>query len=335
MIILGIETSCDETAASVVRNGCEILSFAVLSQIELHSRFGGVVPELASRSHVEMISSVVDQAIREAKIKKKDIDAVAVTRGPGLIGSLLVGFCFARAFAYSLYIPCIGVNHLEGHICSVFFNENPPEFPFVALLVSGGHTIIYNVISYTEYEIMGQTRDDAAGEAYDKVSKMLGLGYPGGKVIDDLAAKGDPEKILFPKPFLDKREFDFSFSGLKSAVARYIQTNKEYKKEIPDIAAGFQHSVIEVLSYKIVNAAMEKGCKNLVVAGGVAANRGLRYKVALDCKNENLIPHFPDPKLCGDNGAMIACVAYHYMEKRIFTTWEDDVYSRVSLDNSQ
>ncbi|MBL6972167.1 MAG: tRNA (adenosine(37)-N6)-threonylcarbamoyltransferase complex transferase subunit TsaD, partial [Desulfobacterales bacterium] len=227
MFILGIETSCDETAAAVVADGKTVLSSIVSSQYEVHHPYGGVVPELASRKHIEAIVPVVAEAIRASGIDAKQLDAVAVTRGPGLVGALLVGFCFAKAFAYMRDLPWVGINHLEGHINSVFLEPDPPPFPFVTLLVSGGHTSIYYVTSHTAMELLGQTRDDAAGEAFDKVAKMLELGYPGGAVIDRMAKEGDPDKIVFPRPFLDKLVFDFSFSGLKTAVKRHIQIHKD------------------------------------------------------------------------------------------------------------
>ena len=223
--VLGIETSCDETAAAVVSGGHIVRSSVVASQTAVHHPYGGVVPELASRKHLEAISRVVSEAIERSGISANQIDAVAVTQGPGLIGALLVGFSFAKAYAYALNIPCVGVNHLEGHIHSVFLEADSPEFPFVALLVSGGHTGIYHVASHTRCELMGQTRDDAAGEAFDKVAKMLGLGYPGGVAIEEVSRRGDPFRIQFPRPYLDKADFDFSFSGLKSAVRRYIETH--------------------------------------------------------------------------------------------------------------
>jgi len=264
MIILGVETSCDETAASVVADGATILSSVVSSQIAVHRPYGGVVPELASRKHIEVIVPVVQESITRADIDITRIDAIAATRGPGLVGALLVGFSFARAYAYALGVPWVGVNHLEGHVNSVFLEPTPPPFPYVALLASGGHTSIYHVTGHTSMELMGGTRDDAAGEAFDKVSKMLGLGYPGGGVISRLAVSGDPEKIVFPRSFLDKTGFDFSFSGIKTAVRRYIQTHADrYEERMPDIAAGFQEAVVDVLSYKIVNAAKHKGCRHM------------------------------------------------------------------------
>jgi len=243
---------------------------------------------------------------------------------------LLVGFCFAKAFSFALEIPWVGINHLEGHINSVFLESDPPPFPFVALLASGGHTSIYHVTSHTRYELMGQTRDDAAGEAYDKVAKMLGFGYPGGAVIDRLAQKGEPDNISFPRPFIDKSTFDFSFSGLKTAVMRYIQIhNDDYLRRIPDIAGGFQEAVVDVLSYKIVHAAMAKGCDHVALVGGVAANNRLREKIRHDAKSKGLAVHIPSVELCGDNAAMIAAIGYHYLKNGVSSDFGDDVFSRV------
>ena len=329
MIILGIETSCDDTAASLVSEGTEILSSVVSSQIEVHHPYGGIVPELASRKHIEAIDYVVNDAIKKSGISLNRIDAVAVTQGPGLVGSLLVGFCFAKGFAYALDRPCVCVNHLEGHINSVFLTSDPPPFPFVALLVSGGHTSIYHVKSYTESDLMGQTRDDAAGEAFDKVSKMLGLGYPGGIVIDRLAKKGNSQSIRFPRSYLDKSKFDFSFSGIKTSVNRYIQTHGDISKEqIPDIAASFQEAVIDVLTYKIITAANKKKCRHIAVVGGVAANSRLRARFLKDASAEGFHVHIPPMDLCGDNAAMIAATGYHYMVKGITSDINQDVYSR-------
>ncbi len=330
MIVFGIETSCDETAAAVVVDGKKILSSIVSSQVAVHHPYGGVVPELASRKHVEAIVPVVNEALAAAGIDKKELDAVAVTRGPGLVGALLVGFNFARAFAFTLEIPWVGINHLEGHINSVFLESDSPPFPFVALLASGGHTSIYYVTSHTGYELMGQTRDDAAGEAYDKVAKMLGLGYPGGVIIDRLAEKGNPENISFPRPIIDKLTYDFSFSGLKTAVRRYIQNHSDdYRKQIPDIVAGFQEAVVDVLSNKIVHAAKAKGCNHIAMVGGVAANNRLREKIMHEASQNGLRVHIPSVEFCGDNAAMIAAVGYHYLKKGIESDLGDDVYSRI------
>jgi N6-L-threonylcarbamoyladenine synthase len=332
MIILGIETSCDDTAAAVVVDGKQIRSSVVSSQIGVHHPFGGVVPELASRKHMEAIVPVVNEALRTADMDAEALDAVAVTHGPGLVGALLVGFCFAKSYAYTLGIPWVGVSHLEGHINSVFLEADPPPFPFVALLVSGGHTGVYHVTDHTAVEVLGQTRDDAAGEAFDKVSKMLGLGYPGGTVIDRLAPEGRPENIVFPRPMMDGSTFDFSFSGLKTAVRRYIQTHEDnYQQQIPDIVAGFQEAVTDVLSHKIIRAAMVKGCDHIAVVGGVAANRRLRKKIQHDAGQKGLTVHIPSVKLCGDNAAMIAAVGYHYLKAGVVSGFGDDVYSRVTI----
>jgi N6-L-threonylcarbamoyladenine synthase len=329
MIILGIETSCDETAAAAVRDGCEILASVVSSQVEVHHRYGGVVPELASRKHIEAIVPVVDETLREAGLSLAKIDAIAVTRGPGLVGALLVGYSFGKASAYALDIPWVGVNHLEGHINSVFLESDPPSFPFVALLVSGGHTGLYHVTGYTSVELMGQTRDDAAGEAFDKVAKMLDLGYPGGGPIDRISKHGDPAKIHFPRPFLDKSSFDFSFSGIKTAVNRYIMNNQEgYKAQIPHIAAGFQEAVLEVLSYKAISAAKEKDCERLAVVGGVAANSRLREMLTAAARRKDIRVYAPSLHLCGDNAAMIAAVGYHYLKAGLSANLHDDVFSR-------
>jgi len=332
MIVLGIESSCDETAAAVVCNGHEVRSSVVASQVAVHHPYGGVVPELASRKHIEAIVPVVNSAVAKSGITTDQINGVAVTQGPGLIGSLLVGFSFAKGFAYGHNIPWIGVDHLEGHIHSVFLEPNPPPFPFVALLVSGGHTSIYHVTSHLDFHPLGQTRDDAAGEAYDKVAKMLGLGYPGGEVIDRLAAQGDPEKFLFTRPFLDKDQFDFSFSGIKSAVSRHVQTHSEtYREDQAHIAAGFQAAVVEVLSYKVIRAAREKGCRHLAVVGGVAANHGLRTVVTRDAAEAGITVHIPSLDLCGDNAAMVAAVGYHRLNAGERADMKDDVYSRIKF----
>ena len=329
MYILGVETSCDETAAAVVRNGTDILSSKVSSQIDVHHRYGGVVPELASRKHIEAIVPVVSEAISDSGLDTRQIDAIAATRGPGLVGALLVGYSFAKAYAYAIGVPLIGVNHLEGHINSVFLEPGPPPFPFVALLASGGHTGIYYVTSHTVIELMGQTRDDAAGEAFDKVAKLLDLGYPGGGIIDQLSKEGDSTKISFPRPYLDKSDFDFSFSGIKTAVSLYVARHPaDSKTQVADIAAGFQEAVVEVLAYKIINAALKKGCEHIAVVGGVAANSGLRHEVRLQADRKGLAVHIPSIQLCGDNAAMIAAAGYHYLNAGIQAKLNDDVFSR-------
>lgn len=330
MIVLGIETSCDETAAAVVADGRTILASEVSSQIAVHHPYGGVVPELASRKHLEAIVPVVERAIASSGIPKTGLDGLAVTQGPGLVGCLLVGFSFAKAYACALELPWTGVNHLAGHIHSVFLEPDPPPFPFVALLVSGGHTSLYHVTSHLEATLMGQTRDDAAGEAYDKVAKMLGLGYPGGSVIDRLAAGGDPERIAFPRSFLDRQKFDFSFSGIKTAVNRYIRNHPDdLDGRIADIAAGFQAAVVDVLVYKAIRAAMQKGCAHLAVVGGVAANSGLRQQVFRDAAKKGIHVHIPSTALCGDNAAMIAAVGYHRLRAGLRSDMDTDVFSRT------
>ncbi|MDJ0985329.1 MAG: tRNA (adenosine(37)-N6)-threonylcarbamoyltransferase complex transferase subunit TsaD [Desulfobacterales bacterium] len=329
MYILGIESSCDETAAAVVQNGTAVLSSTISSQMEVHHRYGGVVPELASRKHIEAIVPVVAEAISDSGLKIRQIDAMAVTRGPGLVGALLVGFSFAKAYAYGLGVPLVGVNHLEAHINSVFLEPDPPPFPFVALLASGGHTGIYYVTSHTAIELMGQTRDDAAGEAFDKVAKLLGLGYPGGGVIDRLAKDGDPQQIAFTRPYLNKADFDFSFSGIKTAVRHYVDKHRaDVNSRIADIAAGFQAAVVEVLAYKLIHAARIKDCEHIAVVGGVAANSGLRQTVRRDADRRGLKVHIPAVNLCGDNAAMIAATGFHYLKAGMQVRLSDDVFSR-------
>ena len=332
MRILGIESSCDETAAAVVDNGMDILSSVVSSQVEVHHQYGGVVPELASRKHVEAIVPVVAQALEQAGTAAESIDAVAVTRGPGLVGALLVGFTFAKAWAFARGLPWIGVNHLEGHINSVFLTGAPPTFPFTALLVSGGHTSIYHVTGHTAVELMGQTRDDAAGEAFDKVSKMLGLGYPGGGIIGELSRKGNPAAIKFPRPYLNKAAFDFSFSGLKSAVRRHIETHPvNDPAQTADITAAFQEAAVDVLAYKLINAARVKACRHIAVVGGVAANERLRVEVTARADEAGLSVHIPPIELCGDNAAMIAAVGYHYLKEGKRSALGDDVFSTTRM----
>ncbi len=329
MNVLGIESSCDETAAAVVADGRRILSSVVASQVQVHHPYGGVVPELASRKHVEAIVPVVRQAIDQAGLRPADIHAVAATQGPGLVGALLVGFSFAKAFAFAHSIPLIGIDHLAGHLNSALLSDQPPPFPFVALLASGGHTGIYYCKQQGEFQLLGQTRDDAAGEAYDKVAKMLGLGYPGGAVIDKLAQQGDPTKIIFKRPFLDKTQFDFSFSGIKSAVHRYIRSHPQaLSRSAPDIAAGFQEAVIDVLIHKIVYAAKEKRCSHMAIVGGVAANESLRSRLSETAEAENLYLHLTPVSICGDNAAMIAAAAEFELVNGRRTAFDADVYSR-------
>ena len=332
MIVLGIESSCDETAAAVVADGTQIQASVVASQVAVHRPYGGVVPELASRRHIEAIVPVVDQALARAKLTATQIDAIAVTRGPGLVGALLVGFSFARAYAYSLGKPWVGVNHLTGHIHSLFLSSDPPVFPFVALLASGGHTCIYYVTSPLSTELMGRTRDDAAGEAFDKVSKLLGLGYPGGGVISRISQEGRPGRIVFPRAYLDKQAFDFSFSGLKSAVRRYVETHPQtWKSETADIAAEFQQAVVDVLTAKLLSAARSRKCRRIAVVGGVAANQCLRQTLRDKADQEEISVFMPPVDLCGDNAAMIAAAGYHLLRAGKTGELADDVYSTKDL----
>ncbi len=332
MIILGIESSCDETAAAVVRDGTQILSSIIATQMDTHCKYGGVVPELASRMHAEAIVPVVDEALEKAGITLQDIDGVAATRGPGLIGALLVGFSFAKAFAWARKLPLAGVNHLEAHIYSLLLLDTPPRFPFIALVVSGGHTNIYHVTSPQTFELMGQTRDDAAGEAFDKVSKMLGLGYPGGPIIESLAKQKDPDTIKFPRSLLEKESFDFSFSGLKSSVARYIHDHKiESQEDKAQIAASFQAAVIDVLSWKLITAARHKGCKRIGISGGVSANQTFTFQLSKRAKKEGIRVFAPPVDLCGDNAAMIAARGFTMIQESHTCNLNHDVFSRTRI----
>ncbi len=326
MNILGIETSCDETAAAVVANGRRVLSSVVASQIADHHPYGGVVPELASRKHLEAITPVVDAALKKAGLSAPEIDGIAVTQGPGLVGALLVGFSFAKAMATTLNLPWIGINHLEGHIHALFLQEPCPDFPFVALLASGGHTSIYKVLSPVEMVLMGRTLDDAAGEAFDKVAKLLGLGYPGGRIIEEMARKGNPKAIDFPRTWLDKSRFDFSFSGLKTAVRRYVQVNGA--SAIEDIVASFQEAACEVMAHKLIMAARSESIRRIAIVGGVAANTRLRRIIQSAAAAEDLQVFIPPIAYCGDNAAMIAAAGYHRLREGQCGAVDDDVYSR-------
>jgi N6-L-threonylcarbamoyladenine synthase len=333
MLVLGIESSCDETAASIVKDGRQILSSVIASQIDVHHQYGGVVPELASRMHVEAIRPVVDEALKKAGITLSDLDGVAATRGPGLIGALLVGFSFAKALAWARNIPLAGVNHLEAHIYSLFLMENPPDFPFIALVVSGGHTNTYLVTSENRFELLGRTRDDAAGEAFDKVAKLLALGYPGGPVIERIAKTGDPDTIPFPRTLLDKTSHDFSFSGLKSAVARHVHDNRiTDEKDKAQIAASFQAAVIDVISTKLIRAATACGCKRIALTGGVSANQTLVSSVTKRAKAKGIETFSPPVSLCGDNAAMIAARGSVMIEQGQICSLEHDVFSRTRID---
>jgi N6-L-threonylcarbamoyladenine synthase len=306
--ILGIDTSCDDTSIAVVADGTTILSNVVASQVDVHRRYGGVVPELACRKHIEAISPVYQSALDEAGLRLADLDAIAVTQGPGLIGALLVGVSFAKSLAYAAGKPLIAVDHLEGHICSAFLEAPDLACPFVCLVVSGGHTDLYECVAPGAYRLLGHTRDDAAGEAFDKVSKLLGLGYPGGPVIDRLAREGDSQAIRFPRAFLEKDSLDFSFSGIKTAVLHYVR--KHTLHQVADLAASFQQAVVDVLVAKTLAAARQCQVSRVVVSGGVAANSQLRREMQRACAGAGLQLVIPPPQLCTDNGAMIAAAAY-------------------------
>lgn len=319
MFILGIDTSCDDTAAAVVENGNTIISNIVSTQDTIHKKYGGIVPELASRKHIEMILPVVNEALNGANLKFADISAIAVCCGPGLIGSLLVGVCFAKSLAYVNKLPLVAVNHLEGHIFSSFLEKPAPEFPFVALVVSGGHTSIYRVDCFDKYKEIGRTKDDAAGEAFDKVAKLLGAGYPGGPFIDDLSEKGDAEAIHFPRPVMNN-SLDFSFSGLKTAVLNYLKKNPNPVKE--DIAASFQSAIVDVLMQKTIDATKREGLERIVLAGGVSANKKLKAVMKNKVQKENMEVYLLSPHLCTDNAAMIASAGFFHFKHGKFAGFD-------------
>lgn len=311
--ILAIESSCDETAASVVVNGREVLSNVIASQIDIHKKFGGVVPEVASRMHIEAIAAVVEEALREAGMTFKDIDAVGVTYGPGLVGALLVGLQYAKSLAYGLNIPLIGVNHIEGHISANFIQYKELEPPFITLVVSGGHTFIVHMKDYGSFDVLGQTRDDAAGEAYDKVARAIGLGYPGGPKIDKIAKEGNEDAIKFPRANFHDKTLDFSFSGVKSAVLNYLNSlqmkGESYNKA--DVAASFQKAVVDVLIDNSMKACKESKVDKIAISGGVASNSYLREKLTKRGEKEGIKVLFPAHILCTDNAAMIGSAAYY------------------------
>jgi len=313
MLVLGIETSCDETAAAVLQDGNKLLSNVIFDQDQIHGKYGGVVPELAGRSHIERIHLVINESLKSAGVTLKQIDLIAVTRGPGLVGALLVGLNTAKGIAYASQKPLIGINHLEGHLLAVFLQEEV-AFPFLALGVSGGHTDLYRVDGFGKYKLLGRTRDDAAGECFDKVAKMMGLGYPGGPVIDNLARSGNPKAVAFPRAMLGKDSLDFSFSGLKTSVRNYLEKRKRGEvAELPDedVAASFQAAVIDVLVKKLLLACDQNDLERVVVTGGVASNGALREAVKLAAEQRGMQAYFPKPVYCTDNAAMIACAGYH------------------------
>lgn len=318
VLILAIESSCDETAAAVVKNGRQVLSNVISTQIALHQLYGGVVPEIASRKHIENIDWVITAAMEEAKVSFADLDAVAVTNGPGLVGALLVGLGEAKALSYAIDKPLLGVNHIGGHICANYIEDTAFAPPYIALVVSGGHSHLLYVKGYDEYEILGRTRDDAAGEAFDKVARAIGMGYPGGPKIDAAAKQGNAYAVEFPKAHLEE-SYDFSFSGLKSAVLNYLNKQKMQGAEIQvnDIAASFQRSVVEILVEKTIQAAKDKGMKKIAMAGGVASNSSLRKAMKEACEREGFSLNIPSPGLCTDNAAMIGSAAYYEYQKGI------------------
>ena len=312
-LILAIESSCDETAASVVKNGRTILSNVISSQIELHKLYGGVVPEIASRKHIEKINQVIEEALKEADVTLDDLDAIGVTYGPGLVGALLVGVAEAKAIAYAKKLPLVGVHHIEGHVSANYIEHPDLEPPFLCLIVSGGHTHLVIVKDYGEFEILGRTRDDAAGEAFDKVARAIGLGYPGGPKIDKLSKEGNPEAIVFPRAKIGDCPYDFSFSGVKSAVLNYINGCKMKNIEIvpADIAASFQKAVTDVLIAHAMHAAETFEINKLAIAGGVASNSVLREGMRAACEKRGISFYHPSPILCTDNAAMIGAAAYY------------------------
>ncbi|MBQ9365624.1 MAG: tRNA (adenosine(37)-N6)-threonylcarbamoyltransferase complex transferase subunit TsaD [Schwartzia sp.] len=313
ILTLAIESSCDETAAAVLRGERELLSNIISTQIPIHQKFGGVVPEIASRNHIVNVMPVIDEAIRAANVGLPDIGQVAVTYGPGLVGALLVGLSAAKALAFALDVPLIGVNHLEGHIFANFLSAAELEPPFMALVVSGGHTALVHVKDYNNFRMMGQTRDDAAGEAFDKVARVMGLPYPGGPEIDRLAKEGNPEAVDFPRALSEKGNYEFSFSGLKSAVLNYLNAQRMKHAEInkADVAASFQRAVIDVLTEKAIDAMRKTKLDTLVLAGGVAANSGLEDRLRKAAEENGLNFYYPSKSLCTDNAAMIACRGYY------------------------
>lgn len=316
-LILGIETSCDETSAAVVKNGREVLSNVISSQIDLHQKYGGVVPEIASRKHVELIMPVINQALETAKVDLSQIDAIGVTYGPGLVGALLVGLSAAKALAFTLDRPLVGVHHIEGHIAANYLDHKSLEPPFICLVASGGHSHIVSVADYDQFEILGQTRDDAAGEAFDKVARAIGLGYPGGPLIDKAAAKGNKSALHFPRVYFDGGSLDFSFSGIKTAVLNYLNgmEQKGLAYSVEDVSASFQQAVVEVLVTNTLKAAEQGYVDKIVLAGGVAANSALRSQMEARAAEKGIKTYFPSPILCTDNAAMIACAAHYELLK--------------------
>ena len=333
MLILGIESSCDETAVALVEDGKNQLVNLVASQMDVHSEFGGVVPELACRRHLEVINPLIEAAMAKARYKLSDVDAVAVTHGPGLVGALLVGVATAKALAYVLEVPLIGVNHLEGHIYANYLEEGVINFPALVLLVSGGHTSLIHVKGHGNYTIVGETRDDAAGEAFDKVARMLGLGYPGGPVIDRISKEGNPSAVDFPRAMTGKKDnFDFSFSGLKTSAVYFLRSEKGATTPKADVAAGFQEAVVDVLTLKTIRAARHLGVKHVMVAGGVGRNSRLRKVMQSRCRKAGLSLHLPLPEYCTDNAAMIAAAGYFLYQRGALSDMTLDAVPNLPLE---
>ena len=332
-LILGIESSCDETAAAVVQNGREVLSNVISSQIDIHKKYGGVVPEIASRNHILNISQVIDGALSEAGKSFDDLDAVAVTYGPGLIGALLVGVSAAKAICAAKKLPLVAVNHIHGHIAANYITHPELKPPFVCLVASGGHSHIVYVKDYLDFEILGRTRDDAAGEAFDKIARVLGLGYPGGPKVDKLAKEGNPHAISFPHAKIEGNPYDFSFSGLKSAVLNYWNHAQMMGEQVnrADLAASFQQTVVDSLVSRAILAAKEYGYDRIAIAGGVASNSALRAGMKEACEKEGIRFYYPSPILCTDNAAMIGCAAYYEYQKGVRHGWDLNAVPNLSL----
>ncbi len=333
--ILAVETSCDETSCAVIFNGREMLSNVISSQVDIHKRYGGVVPEIASRKHIELIDYVIEEALQMAHTRLQDIDAIAVTHGPGLVGALLVGVSYAKAMAFALDVPLTGVHHIEGHICANYLEHRAMEPPFVCLVASGGHSHLVNVREYGEYQILGRTRDDAAGEAFDKVARALELGYPGGPLVERLAEKGDPEAVDFPRTYLEAGSLDFSFSGLKTAVLNHLNMCRQRDEEInrADIAASFQNAVVEVLANKTLMAAQKCKAKVVAIAGGVASNSRLRKELDSRCAGQGIRLIYPSKLLCTDNAAMIGCAGYYRLRRGLVSSLTLNAMASMEIDS--
>lgn len=330
MVILGIDTSCDDTSFAFLKDGKKLLSNIVSSQIDLHKVFGGVVPEVASRKHIELIKGLYMESLDKAGISNESIHAIGVTAGPGLIGSILMGLCFAKGLSLALNIPIIGVNHIEAHAMSIFL-EKDIEFPFLALVVSGGHTIILRIDDFGIYKVLGSTRDDAAGEAFDKIAKFLGLGYPGGKIIEEMSQKGQRDFVSFPRPMMDNSNYDFSFSGLKTSMINYIKKHGIVNDNINNIVSSFQEAAFDVLVNKTLRAAQDAKIQRVVVGGGVASNGRLRDLFQERGTLNDIDVYFSSPKFCTDNGAMVAMVAHHYFIENKTSPLDIASYSRMKF----